>query len=161
TKKWKEQWGGLLVDPKGTLLAEVRDAVNPDIYSIGPKSKQGVNLLRCHLKPRDLGVALTLAAKAAGMTSSEAYWTNELKSLFGAGIQLLSLTGQPITLKGLADLFLGVKTAKDKTVSATMDVAFYMLREIENGLSAQDQQRGHAAETILRGSFLDSKGENA
>jgi hypothetical protein len=159
--RWKVPWGGLLIDPKATLLADVRKAVKTDIYAIGPKSSRGINLLQSHLKPRDLGVALTLAAQAAGITSSEAYWTNELKTLFGAGLQILGLLGDPITLNSLADFFLGIQVAEDNTTFTSLEIALDKLQAKMVVFTPQDAQRARAARTVIVSSYVKSKGDNA
>jgi hypothetical protein len=160
---WKAPWGGLLIDPKGTLLVDVKKAVKREVYSIGPNSNRGINLLRSHLKPRDLGVALTLAAQAAGITSSEAYWTNELKGLFGAGLQILELLGQPVTMASLADFFLGVQEAKDRSTFMTLEVMLDLLKtKLDSGaLTAKDVKRAQAARTVIVNSYVQPRGDNA
>jgi hypothetical protein len=105
--RWVEPWGGLILDPKGTLARRVVAELGGSKITVigGPRSKP-INLLRTHLGPHDLGVALALAAQAAGVGGSEPFWVNQLKLLFGAGLAALELRGQPLTLNALATMLL-------------------------------------------------------
>ncbi|UVT16038.1 MAG: type IV secretion system DNA-binding domain-containing protein [Nitrospira sp.] len=115
---WEQPWGGLLLDPKQTLVGEARNVIPKDrLHVIAPNQDRGINLLASHLGPRDLGVALALAAQSAGVSAKDPYWLNELKRLFGAGFALLDLTGRPLTLASLANLFLGTELVGNKRVT--------------------------------------------
>jgi hypothetical protein len=115
---WEQPWGGLLLDPKQTLIGEARTAIPSErLHVIAPAGGQGTNLLASHLGPRDLGVALALAAQSAGVSAKDPYWLNEMKRLFGAGLALLHLLGEPLTLAGLAALMLGTRMESVKRIT--------------------------------------------
>src|SRR5262249_39580592 len=58
-ESWTESWGGLLLDPKQTLIDDARAVIPKErLHVIAPGTSSATNLLASHLSPRDLGVAL-------------------------------------------------------------------------------------------------------
>jgi hypothetical protein len=111
---WKPSWGGLLLDPKQTLIKEVLKEIPAGPFHLisNDKSSQRINILKSALGPRDLGVALALAAESGGISAKEPYWLNEMKRIFGAGLALLEMRKKPMTLLSLAELLLLESEAK-------------------------------------------------
>jgi hypothetical protein len=153
---WDERWGGILLDPKGTLAARATGLKSASPLLIGSSAAQPINLLASHLPPVDLGVVLALAAQSTGVGGSEPYWINQLKLLFGQGLLALSLLEQPLTLRSLAELFLLTVQGKKGRV----DQLALMLDELETKqLGPNDVRRRDRALSALR-PFAGGKGEN-
>lgn len=156
--RWNESWGGLLLDPKQTLLRDVKDTIPAEQrHVIGPKAGSRMNLLASHLEPSDLGTAVALAAQSAGISASDPYWINEMKRLFGDGLTLLQLTKKPLTLRNLAQLFLGSVTV-DKKRTRSLDVAVERVQLLD--LDEVDARRRDAVLSSIA-DFVESKGDNA
>src|SRR5206468_10246255 len=114
------------------------------------------NLLASHLGPRDLGVALALAAQSAGVSAQDPYWLNELKRLFGAGLALIHLTGKPVTLASLADLFLGTIPVDGKRVQR-LQVEMERVQNVELDTN-QGRRRDRVVSELVQ--FTTSKSDN-
>lgn len=160
------RWGGVLLDPKRSLLDDVRKLVPAErLVVIGSRENTHLNLLRSHLSPRDLGVALALAAQAAGFAGGDPYWLNEMKRIFSAGLMLLDLMGQPVTLGCLANLLLKSHLVPGKREGETQveSVLATLLKDAQEhraGLEADDQRRlDNALSDLVQ--FSAAKGENA
>jgi hypothetical protein len=106
-------FGGLILDPKVEYYHAVREIVrdggrDPDkiLVPIGDHQKEAeaLNIIHApHLAPLNLGAALAMAAESAGIKSAEKSWMNELKTLFGAALHVLS-TAYPSESPTLADM---------------------------------------------------------
>ena len=134
---WAPPWGGLLLDPKQTLIADVgklKREIEEEggklpadrFHTIGPH-EASTNLLcgkmgQSRLGPYDLGVALALAAQSAGISAKEPFWLNEMKRIFGAGLNLLELLGEPQTLNRLAELLLAWELVEIKDLDPQSQV---------------------------------------
>ncbi len=163
-----QPWGGVLLDPKRSLISDVvKDATEPRmkdrIKIIGPSNdgSQTVNILASHLSPRDLGVALALAAQAAGIAGGDPYWINEMKRIFGAGLMLLKLGNQPLTLAKIAELLIKYvyeETGTQKKLE--LEIKRANSKDFRSKLSNDDQRRlDHALSDLAE--FSQAKGENA
>lgn len=109
TKTARGRFGGLILDPKGVLVDEVRQLLDDagrsqeDLIVIGAGQKASVNIINAPLRHLDLGAALSMAAQSAGIGSIEASWMNELLTIFGATIHILHATyNRPPTLRDVA-----------------------------------------------------------
>jgi hypothetical protein len=159
---WDPAWGGLLLDPKQTLIDEIRGESGipaERLHVIRPDNpRQRTNLL-CGgtLGPRDLGVALALAAQSAGISSKEPFWLNDMKRIFGAGLQLLTVLDRKPTLHNLADLLLSrVK------VKGTRRAALEGVIESAEGLSLDEKQARNRDRAISElEEYAESRGDNA
>lgn len=81
--------GGLIIDPKGSMYADVEKAFRAagragDLISIGDHQEEALNVIETRLDPQSLGAALRMAAQSAGVRSMEPSWMNELEKVFGA-----------------------------------------------------------------------------
>jgi hypothetical protein len=171
---WDPEWGGLLLDPKQSLLDEIEG--DPDISLPNSKdktletgsrlhivgSKQKTNLLCSNLGPRDLGVALALAAESAGISTKEPYWLNELKRIFGAGLALLEIVGRKLTLLNLAQLLLGL-TEEMKANGERMSVLEGELFRSGTLAKTFDNEKARRLDRAISelGQFTKSQGQNA
>lgn len=156
--RWIAPWGGLLLDPKQTLLRDVENTIPTEQrHVIGPKAGSRMNLLASHLEPSDLGTAVALAAQSAGISASDPYWINEMKRLFGDGLTLLQLTKKPLTLRNLAQLFLGSVTV-DKKRTRSLEIAVERVQLID--LDEVGARRRDAVLSSIA-DFVDAKGDNA
>jgi type IV secretion system coupling TraD/TrwB family protein len=181
---WDPPWGGLLLDPKQTLIADIEKFISQTekeggkspkdrFHIIAPDSKETRTNLLCGrmgesgggLGPRDLGVALALAAQSAGISAREPFWLNEMKRLFGAGLSLLGILGKPQTLNQLAELLLGRETGAGKP-KTTLDTQLYtanseLAKKVEARTIDGDEQRKWKRTISELSAFADGQGENA
>jgi hypothetical protein len=170
-KGWDPEWGGLLLDPKQSLLDEIEGDpdINPPLakdkasgtesrlHIVGPK--RNTNLLLSNLGPRDLGVALALAAESAGISTKEPYWLNELKRIFGAALALLEIKGRKLTLRNLAELLLGEEKDKKGERRSRLEGALYVADQGEKLDEAQSRKLDRAVAELSQ--FTKSQGNNA
>jgi hypothetical protein len=155
--QWELPWGGLLLDPKQTLIRDVKGTIPPDrLHIIGPGGSPHTNILLSHLPPQDLGVALAMAAQSAGISTQEPYWINELKRLFGAGLSLLALLDHPLTLHGLAQLFLGRSKSGAQSDHLTLELGHAYEQPLDD---AGARRRDRAVNELTQ--FTAMKGDNA
>jgi hypothetical protein len=156
--RWNEAWGGLILDPKGTLADRARRTLGDQIMALGVRQSTPINLLRCHLAPHDLGVALALAGQAAGVGGNEPYWINQLKLLFGAGLAALDLLGEVGTLRALAEMFLLNDPGKPgRPDTPKLGALVEVLKSKQ--LDAHGIRRRDRISAVLS-PFLSGKGEN-
>lgn len=154
--RWTQPWGGLLLDPKQTLVHDVKDTIPPEqCHVIGPTGS-ALNLLASHLEPPDLGTAIALAAQSSGISARDPYWVNELKRLFGDGLTVLQLLGRPLTLRALAELFLGTVVVKGER-KRRLDATLFSLEGAE--LDDEGARRRDAVLSSLE-DFVTAKGDN-
>jgi hypothetical protein len=110
------KYGGLILDPKAALIADVRAAMRnrpQDLIILnGQEIAEGrsapVNVIDCAMDAFELGRFLVLVARSAGVDASEPYWFNVMGDFLGAAIFLLrtlNTGGKPesITLRLLMD----------------------------------------------------------
>jgi len=163
-ERWPEAWGGLLLDPKGTLARTVIERLKPpQVVRVGGALSSRINLLASHLPPHDLGVALALAAQSAGVGGGrEPYWINQLKLLFGAGLAALQLLAEPMTLQRLAEIFLGSVTVEVNGKTRVMSLlgnTVVKLEKLESSGSGFDRRRARIM-AVLR-PYDSATGNNA
>lgn len=109
-----KKYGGLILDPKASLIDDVRKIVrltgrsDDDLIVLNTdelRGTPGVNVIGVDLKslkPYELGKQLVLAARSAGVSTSDPYWLLAWGNLFGAALYLLSLVDdQPVTMRSL------------------------------------------------------------
>jgi hypothetical protein len=110
------KYGGLILDPKAALIAEVREIFRrvdrqKDLIVVNETdlSEEGVNVIDCPLAPSDLGEALVLAARSAGIGASEPFWLQQMAKVFGSIITLMKYQrpNEPPTLAQLMDVAVG------------------------------------------------------
>ena len=117
-----KKYGGLILDPKASLIKDIRaiatqagrvegkDFVVLNTDELTRAGEQGyVNVIGIgadHLDPYELGKQLVLAARSAGVTTSDTYWLLAWGNLFGAALYLLSQEAQVPTMRRLLDAVL-------------------------------------------------------
>src|SRR5262249_28071924 len=110
------KYGGLILDPKAALIAEVREIFRRvdrqrDLIVVNEAdlANGGVNVIDCPLAPSDLGEALVLAARSAGIGASEPFWLQQMAKVFGSIIALMKYQrpNEPPTLAQLMDVAVG------------------------------------------------------
>jgi hypothetical protein len=152
----ESRFGGLILDPKAALLEEVRAILREagredDLIVVNERwltaHELGINVLDCFLTPANLGRALALAARSAGISSKEPYWLNQMGKLLGAGLQLLELLsdtlGQKPTLRALIQLMLrdvGVKK-NTGTIEYRPMLSIYLEEAISLSSGWSDERR--------------------
>jgi hypothetical protein len=95
------KFGGLILDPKAALIEDARrifrslgradDLVVISDRELPKAAGGGVNVIDGPLSPTDLGEALVLAARSAGIGASEPFWLQQMAKVFGAIVALLRL----------------------------------------------------------------------
>ncbi len=161
-QSWEQPWGGLLLDPKGTLSRRVATEIpSAKTFVVGGASSHPVNLLRTHLAPHDLGVALALSAQAAGIGGSEPYWTNQLKLLFGSGLAAIQLLGGVPTLGALATMLLTSIQATSNGRSRSVSALGVMIERLNNAELDDVGRRRRARILAVLDPFEAAKGNNA
>lgn len=162
--QWSMPWGGLLLDPKQTLVHDVKASIPPERrLVIGPGAGTTMNLLASHLEPTDLGTAIALAAQSSGISASDPYWINEMKRLFGDGLAVIKLLERPMTLRRLATLFLtSTRTWSDrKKKTEERSMLKTQLDRLRNAkLSEADARRRDAIISSLT-DYETAKSDNA
>jgi TraM recognition site of TraD and TraG len=95
------KFGGLILDPKAALIKDAQRifrrldrkddlvVVNARELLADKNLKGGVNIIDCALSSTDLGEALVLAARSAGIDASEPFWLQQLAKTLGAIIALI------------------------------------------------------------------------
>jgi hypothetical protein len=112
------KYGGLILDPKAALIAEVQAIFRrlgrereKDLIVVNETdlANGGVNVIDCPLAPSDLGEALVLAARSAGIGASEPFWLQQMAKVFGSIIALMKYQrpNEPPTLAQLMDVAVG------------------------------------------------------
>src|SRR5262249_43539656 len=73
------------------------------------RKEGGINVIDCTLSPADLGEALVLAARSAGIGASEPFWLQQMAKVFGAidSLHRLVTPDSAPTLKELMDYAVG------------------------------------------------------
>jgi type IV secretory system conjugative DNA transfer VirD4/TraG family protein len=167
------KFGGLILDPKGALINDIRDILSKanredDLIVINEKVMRDenilLNILDSFLEPMDLGKAMSMAAISAGISSKEPYWMNELGTIFGAGIELLDLVRphhhRVPTLFRLAELLLGeVESHDDQDVVTNLEACIEDANFWQSEWKEIDVDRFKKAKGILR-RFKRSKDYN-
>jgi hypothetical protein len=141
-----KKYGGLILDPKASLIEDVRKIVrlakrsDDDLIVLNTdvlQGTRGVNVIGVDLKslkPYELGKQLVLAARSAGVSTSDPYWLLAWGNLFGAALYLLSLIDdQPVTMRSLLQAVLSFERdqypAQDARGSGTGE---RLVRPIQN-----------------------------
>jgi hypothetical protein len=110
------KYGGLILDPKAALIGEVRAIFHrvgrdKDLIVVNEQdlAKEGVNVVDCTLAPTDLGEALVLAARSAGIGASEPFWLQQMSKVFGSIIALMRYLNpnEAPTLRQIMDMAVG------------------------------------------------------
>jgi hypothetical protein len=127
----KLKFGGLILDPKAALIDDVRQIFSnhgrpADLLVINDRDLRedahlegGVNVIDCTLSPADLGEALVLGARSAGIGASEPFWLQQMSKVLGGIIALMRLLApnEPPTLRQL--LHFGVGTTRGHNSSSS------------------------------------------
>jgi hypothetical protein len=121
SKKPEKRFGGLILDPKAALIADIRTVVaeagrSDDfvVINIDDLEREGrsVNPIDARFDPYELGRMLVLAAQSAGAAASEPFWFAAWSNLFGAAVYLHDwLDSKVLTLRTLVDSVLLVESA--------------------------------------------------
>lgn len=121
------KYGALILDPKAALIDDVTkiaDAagrledltvINTNHLNEGIKTgrAKSINIIDVALDPYELGHQLVLAAKAAGVGTSDPYWFLAWENLFGAATYLLSLAECKVTIKDILQSVLTIDHVTD------------------------------------------------
>ena len=75
--------------------------------------EQYVNIIDSGLDPYELGIQLVMAARSAGVATSDPYWILAWGNLFGAAMYLLSLGDDMVTIGALLDAVLNQEPRDD------------------------------------------------
>jgi hypothetical protein len=123
TKQPEKRFGGLILDPKAGLIADLRQAVEDagrigDLTVISAEELvaggDGINPIDAAFDPYELGKMLVLAAQSAGTQASEPFWFGAWTNLFGAAIYLMRWQSTKVlTLRDLLDAVLVVEAGGD------------------------------------------------
>lgn len=110
------RYGGLILDPKAALIDEVQEIFHQagraeDLIVINEQALAGggVNIIDCALSPSDLGEALVLAARSAGIGASEPFWLQQMSKVLAGIIALMRFRNprQAPTLAQVIDFAIG------------------------------------------------------
>jgi hypothetical protein len=99
------RFGGLILDPKAALIEDVQTAMaaanrTEDLVILNAdelmRLNQAANVIDAELDPAELGRALVLAAKSAGIGAADEFWFGAWTNLFEAAMQVLDWTGEQV-----------------------------------------------------------------
>jgi TraM recognition site of TraD and TraG len=168
------KFGGLILDPKGALIDDVRKIVNmagrndDDLIILNTdelKHREPVNVIHSALEPYELGQQLVLAAQSAGVSTSDPYWTLAWGNLFGAALYLLSLGNEAVTLKKLLDGVLTLESddslsssKPERRIRSIQRLARQQGKNLENLRPEERQDAKNALNQIE--SFFGQENEN-
>lgn len=174
----EERFGGLILDPKGTLAEDVVEAaeranrlVDVQIVStaeleatLSPHRVQagrtgGMNVLDAPLSETEIAVSLVLAAQSATKSASDPYWANAWKNIFMGVAELLPVTGRKVTLANLVDATIRENPATGLSLPSLLhrakdkarDLSAYERADILGAVdrvSTHRKQKGETAATI-------------
>jgi uncharacterized protein YegL len=166
------KYGICLLDPKAELIEKVKEMASAagrpedDVLVIRPANDLSVNLIDCSLNKRELARALVLAGQSAGVDATEPYWFGSWRELFEAAIYLLTLHGEPLTLRDLiravlvedSDPLLGghdllqiarrARAEVDMLGSEVRDEALTMIKTIDKFFSGRQQTDPREVQTV-------------
>lgn len=129
------KYGGLILDPKASLVKDIQTIAakagrsndliilnTDDLIEAGKKEGERafVNVIGVgddQLDPYELGKQLVLAARSAGVATSDTYWLLAWGNLFGAALFLLSHEDNVVTMRRLLDAVL----THEKDIDGEMD----------------------------------------
>lgn len=148
----KRKFGGLILDPKAALIDDVRKIFRrlgreDDLVVVNARElladrnlDGGVNIIDCTLSSTDMGEALILAARSAGIDASEAFWLQQLAKVFGAIIALLRMQapGNAPTLQQVMHYAVGTTTGSNGSINENLEL-----------LIARAGQKVNVAEEVL------------
>lgn len=144
------KYGALILDPKATLIDDVRQIVHlagreADLVVINTDElnsrKESVNIINSGLDPYELGLQLVLAAQASGVATSDPYWLLAWGNLFGAACYLLSQEKDAVTIKKLMDsVLIKEKITGEKSAERPIQ-RLARLRHAELGNLPEDEQQ--------------------
>jgi hypothetical protein len=112
------KFGGLILDPKAALIDEVRAIFRrfgrdreKDLVVVNEQelaTEGGVNVVDCTLAPADLGEALVLAARSAGIGAAEPFWLQQMSKVLGSIVAMMKyLSPNTPTLAEIIDIAVG------------------------------------------------------
>jgi hypothetical protein len=117
------KFGGLIIDPKAALIGDVRRILRHvgrenDLKVVNALNlrNSGINVIDCALSSTDLGEALVLAARSAGIGASEPFWLQQMSKILGA-IHALMVVVNPSekpTLRQLINFAVGTIAGQSK-----------------------------------------------
>jgi hypothetical protein len=168
------KYGGLILDPKAALIAEVREIFRrldrpEDLIVVNETdlAKEGVNVIDCTLAPADLGEALVLAARSAGIGASEPFWLQQMAKVFGSVIALMKYRcpNEPPTLAQIMDVAVGhgilqgtIKIVRDRMEKRSPDDPILKnikveLEILDRYASASDPKQRQVVSQIMEQAF--------
>jgi hypothetical protein len=122
SRKPAEKYGALILDPKASLIDDIREVARStsrldDLHVINAvalnQDERGedafVNVIDCTLDPQELGALLVLAGRSAGVDARDPFWFQEWTNLFASALGILRaeavlrhpLDPRPVTLRQL------------------------------------------------------------
>lgn len=167
----RHKFGGLILDPKGVLLEEVKAVLRKagreqDLMPIRAeelKGPDGINIIRSSLAPVDLGKIMTLAASSRGLGSGDSYWLQAMEKLFGSVLILMVAMNQRPTLFEVLRVLTGtedveVYTGKRTRISCLESLVAKVRKVAEENDSSLSNDIAVAIETSER--FLSDDPRN-
>jgi TraM recognition site of TraD and TraG len=158
TKQPEKRFGGLILDPKAELIADMRQAIDDagrtdDLIVISAEELAdgpGVNPIDTAFDPYELGRMLVLAAQSAGTGASEPFWFGAWKNLFGAAIYLMQMHSlKVLTLRDLLDAVLVMEPGGDLLAAGSPERGIQRIaREVREelaGLGEDERQDANRA----------------